>query len=430
MAEELFSTRPDYGRTFNTAMWAIGFIAFLQVFAAGWAVLTRTPKPAPQYVVAVPPITQAVAPPVAPAPEVNNGAASPVVANVVNRNQELLPLENQAPVDPAVETGTEAGTKIEQAPAPPALTNAEPVGDSEFSNEPPLTAATTSDLLPEPNLIGPASTANLGDSLAHAASSVSRIEDPLLERLVAMGKEHRSSGNMPRALKDFREAESALPDHPMILSEMAGTFSQMGLDEQADAYWAKVEQLGPIIAGEYYTLATQALRGEDVTASGSTAKVLKIREVRVDEQPDDGDGQWVSLRVVIEGDPTARPSGMDMAMLVYFYDIVDGEKIDSSTADTLEKFPTEPYDWQEKGVEEIEVFYHQPVFNEEQQKELGDRKYHGYVIELYYRDQLQDRIAMPEVLMQLRMEEMTPPPPGSENIPGPENSLFPTPINP
>ncbi len=424
MAEELLSSRPDYGRTFNSAMWITGFIAFLQVFAAGWAVLTRTPKPAVQYQVAVAPT-----PLVVPAPQ--NQPLVPIAPPVTNTNignavgnnsQDVIPFET--PVPPAL---------VGAGPTdPPIVTGAAAAGegDSEFSNMPITNASGSPSIIPEPSMIGPVAVGNLGESLAGAADSVSRIEDPLLERLVAMGKEHRASGNMPRALKDFREAETALPDHPMVLSELAGTFSQMGLDEQANSYWEKVVALGPIVAGKYYTLADRALKGEGATAAGSSAKILKIEEVRVNEQPDDGDGQWVSLQVHIAGDPAVRPSGMDMAMLVYFYDIVDGKKIDSSTADTLEKFPTEPYDWQDKGLEEIEVFYHQPIFNEEQKKELGDRKYHGYVIELYYRDQLQDRIAMPEVLMQLRMEEMSPPPPGSENISGPENTLFPAPSNP
>ncbi|MCB1093772.1 MAG: hypothetical protein KDL87_19685, partial [Verrucomicrobiae bacterium] len=134
-------------------------------------------------------------------------------------------------------------------------------------------------------------------------------------------------------------------------------------------------------------------------------------------------GERVVLTVSIEAEPSARPVGSDMSIVVYFYDLVDGEKTEASTADTSQNFVSSPYNWQSDGVETIDVIYHQPVFSEEQKRELGERAYYGYIIELYYRDQLQDTAAFPPDLKSLSPGTM--PAPLSEPAPGPENSLFP-----
>ena len=65
-----------------------------------------------------------------------------------------------------------------------------------------------------------------------------------------------------------------------------------------------------------------------------------------------------------------------------------------TTADTTEHYVSAPYDWSD-GVEVIEVSYAQPKFTEIQKSELGEREYYGYIIELYYRDDLQEVLAEP-----------------------------------
>ena len=69
--------------------------------------------------------------------------------------------------------------------------------------------------------------------------------------------------------------------------------------------------------------------------------------------------------------------------------------------------------------------YNQPVFTEEQKRELGERSFHGYAIELYYRDELQDKIAMPEDIASLRFETVPAAPGAGVGPDGPENALFP-----
>jgi len=413
-------------------MWTVGAIAVVQVVAMGLAVLIREPLPTPQYSMAVG-VPQALNTGVSPSfsPQAvpsEPGMGGPVVAGETATGGGSPGVLAPLPVDQrsgvALRPDSTSQDQEPGAPVPGELAGNQPEGGN---------GATLA-----PGFVGPG-----GESIdsrvgsrsagipvedpipAGAEESVAGIEDPLLGLLVTTGRELRAGGNMQGALKALRQAETALPDHPVVLSELAVTFEQMGLDEKARGYWERVDGLGPDRAGDYFAMAHRFLSGETAPVETSSSRVLRLGSIDVDELPPGQEGgQRVSLRVLIEGDPRMRPSGGEMAMLVYFYDLVEGERVDSSTADTQNKYPTEPYDWQDGGTEEIEVIYYQPPFTEEQERELGTRTYHGYVIELYYRDQLQDTVAMPESLHAKRREELnqSPAPPGS---PGPENALFP-----
>ena len=88
-------------------------------------------------------------------------------------------------------------------------------------------------------------------------------------------------------------------------------------------------------------------------------------------------------------------------------------------------FPTEPYDWTIENKEEIIVNYSQPVFSAKKRHvELGERKYFGYVIQLYYQDELQDRVVRPPELEQYQLDAPLSSPQEPRGL-EPENALFP-----
>jgi hypothetical protein len=84
------------------------------------------------------------------------------------------------------------------------------------------------------------------------------------------------------------------------------------------------------------------------------------------------------------------------------------------------------------GTETIVVNYLQPVFTDDQKRELGERSFHGYAIELYYRDELQDKVAMPEDVAALRAAPAAEDgaDPSAPQPVKPENALFPNPVVP
>ena len=147
---------------------------------------------------------------------------------------------------------------------------------------------------------------SLSEALASAVFTVERIEDPILERLVCTGEELRGEGNISSALQALRQAEEALPDHPRVLAEMAVTLSQMGANPQADNYWQKLVDIGPLRAGDYYGLARKQLDGEEPATADKVERLMSIGEIKVNEAAPGSEGQKVALRIVIDSDPALK----------------------------------------------------------------------------------------------------------------------------
>jgi len=425
-------------------MGVIGGLASLQILALGFGVLRRAPATAetaaPTGATAAP--VQMVMPTeVAPSfPEpgqipVSDGSSSPHPLTAGNGVGDLPLAQGDAAAAGAINQVVPGFSTPADEPDGTRTPLGANLGGALRSVTPSATAGAGS-VLPSPPFGAPTpapgglkDSPSLSAALAVAARENQLSDEPILERLMSTGAELRASGNMQGALKAFREVESALPDHPRILAELAATLSQMGLTEKANGYWERVEGTGPVVAGAYFPLAGQQLRGEVPPAPGASAKVMKIGEVMVEEQAPTSEGQKVTLRVVVDADPNVRPIGDDLTLLVYFYDrVMDGE-VKASTADTSYDYPSAPYDWQSDGTEEIIVKYNQPVFTDEQKLELGERSYYGYAIELYYRDQIQDKVVMPEDIARLRLESPADPAPAGGFL-GPENALFPDSVYP
>ncbi len=409
MTENSLSERPVFGRTFSTMMWVVGLIALLQLFAVSLAMIKRSATERDSNR-----LSEALSPdltvPLTGVPRVAPEAEGRLLDEVKPREVATMP---NSPEDAVPPPPLAPPAPVTTAAPVPRTANPENAGFMGPAEEPPAVGS------------------SLSEVLADAARKNPLVDEPILERLLSTGAELRTSGNMQGALQAFREVETALPAHPRVLSELAATLTGMGLTDKANGYWEKVEELGPLAAGDYLPVAGRQLRGEDppvpepvASSPISHSNMMRIGEVKVQEQAATSEGQKVSLRVVVEADPNSRPIGEDLALLVYFYDKVSGGSVQASTADTSYLYPTEPYDWKVDGREEIVVIYHQPVFSEEQRLELGERSYYGYVIELYYRDQIQDKVVMPDDLATRRIEAPTVPQPVEKGL-GPENALFP-----
>ena len=396
IAERGLSDQPSYGRSFRIAVIALAALAGLELLAIGVGLLRHPATPA--------------------------GFA---------QIEPSAPLSNES-AEWADSSGSFAQTRPSEEPLPSPDLGDQPVLDPVEPAVPPVAeteasaAAEVEEAVSDP--------ASLFAALAEAARSMT-FPEPILEALLATGSELRGKGNTQGAIKNFREVESVHGEHPRVLSELAATLSLMRLSDKAEDYWERVAALGAG-AGPYLAIAEAQLRGEQ-PASETTApeepdaegRVLRIGEIKVEAQPPGETGQKVSLSVVIDADPASLPVGEDMSLIVLFYDRLANGEVRPSTADTSYLYPTEPYDWQVDGTETIIVNYLQPAFTDEQKRELGERSYHGYAVELYYRDELQDKVAMPEDVSALRFpieavapiaDDPSPRPPT-----GPENALFP-----
>jgi hypothetical protein len=390
MLNQMLSARNDFGRTFMVAMWLLGALAAVQIIAIGWAVVTFPKKSA--ATLAASSGNPAVADAAAAAP----GALSPLAGGDGSSTAVDLAGGSVAP-----------GNVNQDGPSAVAGTSApNGVGGS------PLGTVLPDLVLPGPS---PYPTTDAINNAAGLENPAHTISHPVARRMLALALEYRASGNMQAALRSLRDANTLSPNHPRVLSEIASTYSQMGLGDKAAEYWRSVFVLGTERAGAFYDLADMALKGNRITDDSlPVASVLSLGQIETIERQDLPEGEKVTIRIPVESQPGVIPNAADMAMLVYFYDQVNGEDAAPTTADTAENFVSEPYDWQDGGVEVIEESYFQPKFTDAQKKELGERRYFGYIIELYYRDELQDVVAEPRELMSLKPGQ-----PSSDELPDP-----------
>lgn len=264
-------------------------------------------------------------------------------------------------------------------------------------------------------------------NLSGIKDPVGNIEDSLIERLVTSGIFDRRRGNLTGALSTFRDADLNVPNHPRILSEIAGTLTQSGDLSEAERYWQRVVELGPVAGGAYYQVADRMLKGEHpFLPTFREGQYLQLGDIQVRQgTPGPESGEIVTLLVSIFGNPEFTLTPGDLNLQVYFFDMIDGRTPGPSTAEVSYRFPSRPYDWKEQSMEQIEVVYNQPVFGVEERRIRGERVYFGYVIELYYQNQQQDSVVSPEQLREFQFPAEAPveePPPPPQ---GPDPSLFP-----
>ncbi|MCF6311816.1 MAG: hypothetical protein L3J39_05125 [Verrucomicrobiales bacterium] len=377
MAEELYSTNGQSNRTFTVAMWVLGAIAGAQFLAVAWAIMRH--QPADKVLTAL---------------EVKNKGAV-ASSQPESARQPYADANGGLPPMPEIFRRDAAGK-----------------GRAALLPTPPLAG------------LGGVGSTGVGGGLPSASRlhSSGKLNDPEVERLVNTAIELRARGDMNAALRTFQAAEAKLPDHPRILSEIAGTYSQLGLGDKALSYWEKVFSLGEQRAGAYFDMADMVLKGKQMEPVANQDSVLSIGKIAEIEDKSVTAGERITLRVEIKAKAGVHPAGGDMALLVYFYDLVDGKSFLPSTADTSESYISAPYDWVNGESEQIEVTYYQPVFTREQKRDLGERVYYGYIVELYYRDELQDVVAAPRKLMGLNPSA---PPIEAGAMSGPDSSLFP-----
>ena len=439
MAKDTLNSRPPSGKTFSIAMWFLGLAAAAQIIAVGWAVVTR-PRQAPSEETVVASNETAPSPlpsesqEIPPTPAFPDNALRPSEETESGSTAVATTLPPMPPlIDPNDAPPPRPSEKSMAPPESPDLASAgsggDGAGDSGILTGPtPQTPSPIlgDNVLPTPRFDGPETSPPLSTVLAEAALRSPAelvISDPAIEQMIDAGSESRASGDMLGALNQFRQAEAILPEHPRILAEIAATSQGLGMMPRAALYWERILAMGSEAGGPWFEIAQAELSGER-GAPMKAPPILRLGRVSAARDQTVTQGEKVVLSVVVEADPATRPNPKEMAMAVYFYDLVDGEIPEASTADTAQEFPSPPYDWREEGRETIEVTYHQPEFTEEQQRELGERAYYGYIIELYYRDELQDTAAFPPDLKSIDLNAT--PTPLTEPPIGPDNSLFPT----
>jgi tetratricopeptide (TPR) repeat protein len=225
------------------------------------------------------------------------------------------------------------------------------------------------------------------------------------------------------AVVPLEEAVTLQPRNPEILARLAGLQERLGQSELAQETWKQILDLGPD-SGRFLDVAEirlRLLRQSNASSAGSLelrdqvglqpGSTLGVVDLRLKD--DSANEEAVkNLRLAVKARPGESVDGRDVRINVTFYEMFDGEIV-PTTSRVQSMWFTPPVDWKSEGIEILEVAYEVPRIA---QDGGPPPKYYGYMINIYYRGQLQETRADP-----VDLQELFPPPlnelPDFENQP-------------
>jgi hypothetical protein len=350
-------TRQTVGKTFSIAISVLGAGALMQLGIIAWAFATRSGTPA-----------------------------------------SMLALNGPDP--------TSVARLSTPAPGPSGLD----LSASPLPAEPPQTLTTT------PAPAGPAKPTPVQQKAPYVEPN-NRFEEMLVQ-----GRQLRDRGDTSTAITKFRETSAIDPKNPIPIAELAATYDKMGYADKAAENWRRIYEMGDT-AGVYFSLAEAKLKASqaialkdvgkqapevstDAPAEGIAAgAILGLMPVKIEEERDDSSARKFNLHVPIKARPKTRVEVKDLVIHVLFYDIVDGQNVVQTSANVNSRWVTPPADWSDSDTEELAVEYQLPK-PEAKLAKRENRKFFGYIVRIYYKQQLQAATAEPE-----RLAQQYPPPP-------------------
>ncbi|MEY2563469.1 MAG: hypothetical protein QOH88_1662 [Verrucomicrobiota bacterium] len=280
------------------------------------------------------------------------------------------------------------------------------------------------------------------------------------EKLLKEATELRDRGDTTNALARLQDASQRDPKNANVLAEMAMIYESIQLFDRSNEAWRKIQEIGPS-AGAFYELAEMKLKnGPQTSAAPATTgpglvgsspldagttrndsdgipdgSTFGITEVTATDSPDADSETNMKLKIAVKVRPTTLIDHTKVKIQVFFYDTVDNKEVVLTDADVSYEWLTPHHDWKDTNPEVLAVTYlrpkNKPVSPEaalsaaaanvtpsssskkkpatpkktEPTAELpGDashRKYLGYIVRIYYNDQLQAVRADPSKLLNL-----------------------------
>ena len=290
------------------------------------------------------------------------------------------------------------------------------------------------------------------------AATVPREEAPPksdADALLRVAKGFRERGDTTNAIAKLQQATALEPTNPEVLAELALTYESMQLFDRSNEVWRRLQSLGAV-AGPLYELADLKLRvgvparsslnaaGNPVPDNGAPASdaagipdgsTFGIAEVSLRQENDPDAETKLLLRVGVKVRPDTPIDHTKVKIQVFFYDMVNNDQVVLTDADVSYEWVTPGHDWRDTGTEMLEVTYLRPKRNDPvpgsslasqpmevpdsvekanlaarksaaaaelpPTSESGPRQYLGYIVRVYYKDELQAVRADPARLLNL-----------------------------
>ncbi|HEY6070483.1 MAG TPA: tetratricopeptide repeat protein [Chthoniobacterales bacterium] len=304
-------------------------------------------------------------------------------------------------------------------------------------------------------------------ALTVASPSTSTLEPAtttmsVADRLLKQANAARESGDTVNALARLQDAAQRDPKNAEVLAEMAMIYESIQNFDRSAETWKRVQEIGPS-AGPLYELADMKLKtgvsappgsttgsaldvGKPATALDAssvrstsegmpTGSTLAITEVTASETPDPDAETNLMLRIAVKKRPNAVIDHTKVKIQVFFYDTVGDTDIKLTDADVSYEWLTPNHDWAASNSETLAVTYIRPKSKASTAEsnlaaaaaainpakkgkpvkpapatDSSNRKYLGYIVRVYYNDQLQDKRAEPTKLLTLFPAPYTAPP--------------------
>ncbi len=275
------------------------------------------------------------------------------------------------------------------------------------------------------------------------STAVSTPPTSVVDQLLREGKEFRERGDMTNALARFQEALDSEPDNTGVLQETAQIYESMQMFDRANDVWRRIKQISPSDSTTY-ALADRRLKvgvpapptvepggaptETDVPSSkdvgGNTeGPIMGISDVKTKETSDPEAETNLALEIGIKKQPGAVIDHNKVKILVFLYDVVNDKDIKLTDADVSNEWLTSKHDWSDTNPEVLLVRYvraktggalSESSLSEAAAKvrpgqkgrgskgsaDIGQRKYLGYIVRVYYGDDLQAVQAEPSRLLQ------------------------------
>ncbi|HYJ05129.1 MAG TPA: hypothetical protein VEX43_08345 [Chthoniobacterales bacterium] len=293
-----------------------------------------------------------------------------------------------------------------------------------------------------------------------SASTPSAAALSVAEKLLKEATQLRDKGDTTSALARLQDASQRDPKNANVLAEMAMIYESIQLYDRSNETWKKIQEIGPS-AGPLYEVAEMKLKtgvtaaappattttgpglaGSSPLDAGTTrndadgipdGSSFGITEVAATDTPDPEAETNMKLKISVKARPGAPIDHTKVKIQVFFYDTVDNKEVVLTDADVSYEWLTPNHDWKETNPEVLAVTYLRaknktvsadaaladaaasitPTAANRKKAppkkepaadlpgEGGPRKYLGYIVRIYYNDQLQAVRADPTRLLNL-----------------------------
>lgn len=265
----------------------------------------------------------------------------------------------------------------------------------------------------------------------------------IVDQLLQQGKEFREKGDTTNALARFQEALDSEPDNTGVLQETAQTYESMQMFDRANDLWRRIKQISPSDSATY-ALADHRLKvgvpAQPAVESGGAPSetdvparkdvggnadgpIMGISDVKTKETSDPEAETNLALEIGIKKQAGAVIDHNKVRILVFLYDVVNDKDIKLTDADVSNEWLTSKHDWSDTNPEVLLVRYvraktggalsesslseaaakvrpGQKGRGSKSSADIGQRKYLGYIVRVYYGDDLQAVQAEPARLLQ------------------------------